>query len=131
MVVFTLDRPQCITIQDGVAIDKQINELTSSLSTTCSRLVTTVKPEKAMRTHPDIGCKQTSLLHTCVFLAVLPADRCCNLCNSNLKLHGENSVEKSFSRKLSQSVVLSCTNAQYIKTIYHQWFSPIISPQAV
>ena len=25
MMVFTLDRPQCIMIQDGVAIDKQID----------------------------------------------------------------------------------------------------------
>ena len=30
------------------------NELASSLLTTCSRLVI-IKPEKAMRTHPDIG----------------------------------------------------------------------------
>ena len=29
MVFFTLDRPQCITIQDGVAIDKYVNLLQS------------------------------------------------------------------------------------------------------
>ena len=58
-------------------VDKSLdNQLAPSLLTTCSKL-RTIKPEQAMRTHPDIGlmtARQQSysrLAATCAFLAVI------------------------------------------------------------